>query len=46
MARFWTRKNEDFEKDEATMQPEDFLYRVAKAREQNVKENPRIENNK
>ena len=44
MARFWTRKNENHEKEEETMQSEDFLSRVAKAKQQKAVEKPKIEN--
>lgn len=46
MARFWTRKNEDHSKEEETMQPEDFLARVAKAKKIEAVEKPKIENTK
>lgn len=46
MARFWTRKNEDYSKEEQTMPSEDFLVRVAKSKEQKAVEKPRIENTK
>lgn len=45
MARFWTRKNEDREKEKETMQADDFLYCVTKAKEQKTVEKPKIENN-
>lgn len=43
MARFWTRKNEDHTKETETMQSEDFLARVAKAKERKAAEKPKIE---
>lgn len=46
MARFWTRKNEDLSKDEQTMQAEDFLSRMARAKEVQAAEKPKIENTK
>lgn len=46
MARFWTRKNKDYSKDEETMQSEDFLVRLVKRKEKQAAEKPRIENTK
>ena len=46
MARFWTRKKEDFSKDEETMQPEDFLMRITRRKEEKAAEKPKIENTK
>lgn len=46
MARFWTRKQKDYSKDEETMQPEDFLVRLAKRKEEQAVEKPKIENTK
>lgn len=44
MARFWTRKNEDHSKEEETMQPEDFLVRIVKKKEEQAVEKPKVEN--
>ena len=46
MAQFWTRKKEDYSRDEETMQPEDFLVRLAKRKEEKAVERPKIENTK
>lgn len=47
MARFWTRKNEDYTKEEDTLQAEDFLSRVARLKEKDrPAEKPKIENTK
>jgi hypothetical protein len=46
MARFWTRKKQDFSKDEETMQSADFLLRLAQRKEEKAVEKPKIENTK
>lgn len=46
MARFWTRKKEDFSKDEKTMQCSDFLVRLTDYKKEDAVENPKIENTK
>ncbi len=46
MARFWTRKKEDFSKDEKTMQCSDFLVRLTDHKKEYAVENPKIENTK
>lgn len=46
MARFWTRKKEDFSKDEKTMQCNDFLVRLTEHKKEDAVENPKIENTK
>lgn len=46
MARFWTRKQEDYSKDEETMQPEDFLVRLVNRKKEQAVEKPKIENTK
>jgi len=46
MARFWTRKQKDYSKDEETMQSEDFLVRLVKQKEKQAAEKPKIENTK
>ncbi len=46
MAQFWTRKKEDYKKED-TLQAEDFLKRVSEEATKNkVIEKPRIENTK
>lgn len=46
MARFWTRKKEDYSKDEKTMQCADFLVRLTNCKKEDAMENPNMENNK
>lgn len=46
MARFWTRKKEDYSKDEKTMQCIDFLVRLTNHKKDDALENPKLENNK
>ncbi len=46
MARFWTRKKEDFSEDEKTMQCADFLVRLTNRKKEEAVENPKIENTK
>lgn len=46
MARFWTRKNEDHNKEEETMQSDDFLVRLYKKKNDKALEKPKIENTK
>lgn len=44
MAHFWTRKKQDYSKEEETMQANDFLVRVAKAKADKPADKPKIEN--
>ena len=46
MARFWTRKKEDYSKDEKTMQCADFLVRLTHRKKEDAMRNPNTENNK
>jgi hypothetical protein len=46
MARFWTRKKEDYSKDEKTMQCEDFFARLTNLKKDDAMENPITENTK
>ena len=48
MANFWTRKKEDYSKDEETMQSEDFMDRITKMQLKKTvpNEKPLIENTK
>lgn len=46
MARFWTRKKEDYSKDEKTMQCADFLDRLTNRKKEDAIGNPNMENNK
>ncbi len=46
MARFWTRKKEDYSEDEKTMQCTDFLVRLANRKKEDAVAPPNVENNK
>ena len=46
MGQFWTKRKEDHSKEEETMQPEDFLVRLVKRKEEQAVEKPKIENTK
>ncbi len=46
MAKFWTKKKENYSKDEKTMQCADFLVRLTKRKAEETVRKPNIENNK